>query len=79
MGVLTMLRLMNDKLDSLLSMKKTLDSIEVSIQVMSDKCDDLLSHVQQKQKKIKALGRRIEQIEQAKLIPLLEKLENDGV
>lgn len=66
---------MNENTQSLFSMKETVGSIQVLIEMMSEKYDELHSHVQQQDREIKALGRRVEQIEQAKVKPQLEKLK----
>lgn len=44
---------------------------------MSDKYHDLLSHAQHQYKKLKALGKRVDQIEQARVSEQLQKLKND--
>lgn len=63
--VVAMLTCMNKKLNSLLSMKETVDGIEVSIQTMSDKYDELLEHVRQQDNDIKSLKKRVQKIENA--------------
>lgn len=75
--VVAMLTCMNKKLNSLLSMKETVDSIEVSVQSMSDKYDELLEHVNQQDKDIKNLKKRVQKIENTETEGQLVGLKQD--
>lgn len=60
-----MLANMNRKLDDLLTLKETVGGIEASIQLMSDKYDEILSHIAKQDHEIKDLKKRVDAIEES--------------
>lgn len=64
-AVMMTLAAMNKKLDTLLDLKDTVDGIEHSIQMLSDKYDAVLSHMTEHDKEIKELRKRVETVEKS--------------
>lgn len=60
-------------------MEQIVGSMDLSIQVMSEKYKDQLSHVQQRHKKIKASVKRVQQIEKAKASEQVQELNKNYV
>lgn len=73
----TMLVTINKKLDDLLSLKETVNAIERSMQLISDKYDDLLKNVHQQEKNIKELNVRVKKIEETETKIQLDKLTRE--
>lgn len=61
--VMITLATMNQKLDTLLALKETVDGIEQSIQVLSDKYDAVINHLTEHDKELKQLRKRVEKVE----------------
>lgn len=57
------LKTINNKLDHLLPLKETVESMEDSIQFMSEKFDDLLKRTEKNERDVLVLKRRVEMIE----------------
>lgn len=72
-----LLAAMNEKLDNLLALKETVGNIEASVQVMSDKYDEILSHITEQKQDIKDLKRRVEKIENANKKDELSKMKTE--
>lgn len=51
------------KVDALLSIKETVDKIELSVQHMSDQYDEILVEMKKQNQDIKKLGERVERLE----------------
>lgn len=58
-------------------MKETADSIDVPVQSMSDKYNELLEHVRQQDKGIKSLKKRVQKIENAETEGQLADVKQD--
>lgn len=54
------------KVDALMEMKATVDAIERSVQLMSDNYDELLSQIQEQEKEILELKKRVTEVESSK-------------
>lgn len=58
LGVWGLLVVINKKLESLLTPKETVDSIERSVQLMSDNCDKILKRINQQDRDVKDLRKK---------------------
>lgn len=75
--VLGLLAVMNKKLDSLLTLKETVDGIERSVQLMSDNYDEVLKRINQQDRDVKDLRKRVEVIEGNINGPMIGQLQRD--
>lgn len=72
-----MLASINGKLDSLMSLKETVSAIEKSIQVMSDKYDEVLKDLAEQKRETKHLKKRVETLEQIDSGGEIERLRQE--
>lgn len=76
-NVAVMFGSINAKLESLMNLKETVDSIEISIQVMSSKYDGLLRKIGEQDKEVKKLQKRVEKLEEAEAEAEIRKLRQE--
>lgn len=74
--VMVTLATINKKLDTLLTLKETVDGIEHSIQVLSDKYDAVISHMAEHDKELKELRKRVEKVEKNDAKTEVKELRN---
>lgn len=73
----TLLVTINAKLDSLMSLKETVTGIETSMQMLSDKYDKILEHINHQDNETKAVKKRLEALERLKTGEEIEQLKRD--
>lgn len=75
--VACMLVEMNKKLDALPALKETVDHIERSIEMMSDKYDELLQRIEKQDGEIRDLKTRVDRMEECKQEDTIQQLRRD--
>lgn len=72
-----MLVSINEKIDSLLGLKDTVDGIESAIQMLSGKYDEILNHIRRQDSDIKELKSRIDKIETLNTTAEVQQLKRE--
>lgn len=72
------MKAINDKLEYLMPLKETVESIEDSVQFMSERYDELLARTERNEQEVKELKRRIEKVEAQddELVHLTKEVDN---